>query len=98
MSNKVSVNQVPKYVQCVRTYSGVRMEKGKVYEVTQSEDGEYFIVDGRRHIGWLPATYFIAMPPTYDHKEETVRKILTSINRDCTCTRCGAPTPCAYHV
>jgi hypothetical protein len=88
---------IPKYVKCVRSSLSRKLERGKVYEVVEHESDDYYVRDGRRDVGWFCKSNFDPMPPTYDHKEETVRKILTSINRDCTCKRCGAPTPCEYH-
>jgi len=90
-----ATKQPAKYVKSLR--GSAKLVKGKVYEVVKREFEEVYLQDGTRPVGWFLDSYFEPMPPTYDHKEETLRAILTTPSHDCTCKKCGAPIPCAYH-
>lgn len=89
--------QPPKYLMCIKVPNSRKLEKGKVYEVVEADEMDYYIKDGSRDIGWFYAEYFKPMPPTYDHVEQRLRAILTAPCHDHTCKKCGAPTPCSYH-
>lgn len=85
------MNKKPKYVKALISFR--RLERGKVYEVVEEECDEYYL----REAGWQAISGFEVMPPTYDHLEEQVRAFLTTPVHPCSCKKCGAPKPCAYH-